>query len=302
MKEFLAKFALFISLICSISIGIIIISDLAVKSREQKNLKISDDIDMVFAGDSNVECAVNDSLIANSINIAQSGEAYLYSYVKIKSLLEHNSQINTVFLGLSENNLLKEIELRWLFSDEFVIEKIGLYSYLMDHEEKLLIAKNNPKAYWKGLLESVRKNIKLLRKSFSREEASDRIENFGGFEYLVRDKLNEGMQMVSTEEQYVELERGHIQEKYLRMISDLCFMKSVNLIFINTPKHNYYIKHINQKARQDWLSFIDSLPRDSLIDLSGFALSDSCYGDLQHVNYKGAKIFSEYLNRNLKAY
>ena len=290
---------LFSLLISSITAGLIVTADAAIKQRKSQILHINNNTYIVFAGDSNVECAVNDSIIEHSINIAQSGEAYLYSYVKIKALLEHNNQINTIFLGLSENNLLKETEERWLFRDEFVIEKIGLYSYLMDPEEKLLIAKNNPKAFYNGLIESVRGNLKILRKSFSRAEANDRLESFGGFEYLTRDKLNEAKQMVSPEEQYVEHEIGHIQEEYLRKISDLCYEKSVNLVFINTPKHYYYSMYINKKARQDWLSFTSSLPMDSLIDLSTFTLPDSCFGDLQHLNYKGANIFSEYLNREI---
>ena len=77
MKDFLLKVAMFIILIGSITVGLILLSDFAVKKRKPELLHISNQIDMVFSGDLHVECSVNDFVFANSLNIAQSGEAYL---------------------------------------------------------------------------------------------------------------------------------------------------------------------------------------------------------------------------------
>ena len=101
MKKFLIRLILFALIIASFITGLIIVSDFAIKQRKHILLKLSNDTDIVFAGNSTVECAVDDKLIAGSVNIAQSGEAYLYSYVKIKALSEVNKQIKTVFLGFS---------------------------------------------------------------------------------------------------------------------------------------------------------------------------------------------------------
>jgi hypothetical protein len=38
------------------------------------------------------------------------------------------------------------------------------------------------------------------------------------------------------------------------------------------------------------------------MNYSTLELPDSCYADIAHLNYKGAKIFSEKLNRDLKSY
>ncbi|MGD0754423.1 MAG: hypothetical protein ABR927_05110 [Bacteroidales bacterium] len=294
MKSFLINLTLFILLIGSFAAGLSLLSDCAVKQRERKLLKINKNINKVFAGDSNIECAINDSLIENSINIAQSGEAYMYSYNKIKSLVKYNSQINTIFIGFSLWDLLKFTEDRWLFSDEFVIEEITNYNYLLNYSDKSILIKKNPVAYIRGLMKSIFSNLKVFIKSFYLKDFNGRLINFGGFENSGRDKLQEDIKMNLFKEQVFE--EGLLQIEYLKKISQLCQQKSIKLVLLNTPKHLYYNTNIKEAIRQNWLSVRNSLSRDSLLDLSTFILPDSCFGDLTHLNFKGAKIFSKYLN------
>jgi hypothetical protein len=37
------------------------------------------------------------------------------------------------------------------------------------------------------------------------------------------------------------------------------------------------------------------------MDYSTFQLPDSCYGDVTHLNYRGARIFSQYLQERFSA-
>lgn len=297
MKRFLVRSAFFIILVSLFLSVSYFLADFLIKQREQKLLKIKDDIKIVFAGDSNVECAVNDSLISNSINIAQSGEAYLYTYVKLKSLLEYNDQINTVFLGFSFVDLIKDTEERWLFRDDFVIEKIKTYNYLLNNSEKFLIIKNNPKAYLTGTKESIISNFFSFLKSYTSEVPKGKILNFGGYERVVLDKLQEDIKLNAFSEQNIEM--GLLQEKYLKIISFLCQQKSIKLILINTPKHQYYSTRFNKGIKNNWFLVRNSLSQDSLLDLSSLSMPDSCFYDMDHLNYKGAKIFSDYLNNIL---
>ena len=299
MKRFLINLLFFLILTGFSAVGLVLLSNFAINQKVNQILTISDNVKMIFAGDSNIECAINDSLIANSINIAQSGEAYLYSYVKIKSLLEHNDQISTIFIGFSFGELLKGVEENWLFSDEFVIEKIKLYNYLLSSSEKSLLIRKNPIAYVEGLLQSIFSNFQTFMKSFSLAESNKRIINFGGYQYLVRDKLQEDIKIHSFTEQVPK--KGLFQEKYLKMISNLCKQKSIKLVLLQTPKSKYYTANVYVGIKNNWLSVRNSLSQDSLLDLSRLILPDSCYGDLSHLNYKGAKIFSEYLNKKLNS-
>lgn len=296
MKCFFKSVALFVLLIVSIIATLILLSDYAVSSRKQSLLKLDDNIKIVFSGDSHVECSVNDELIDNSINIAQSGEAYLYSYAKIKSLLECNDQINTVLIGFSYGDLLKDKEINWLFSKMSVTEFIKNYNYILSSPDKSLIFKHNPKAYIKGLAKSVFPNFTAFIRSLSPEESGNsRLTNYGGYLYLVRDKLQEDIEMIDTYRKE-PLVVSHVQEHYLMLLSQLCRQKSVRLILLNTPKFPLYNENINQEIRQNWIFFREKLQGDSLLDFSDMVLPDSCYGDMTHLNYRGAESFSLNLN------
>jgi hypothetical protein len=297
MQQFLIKTILFIILVISITTGIYLLSDFSLKQRKQNLLKIGDDINIIFAGDSNVEGAVNDSLISNSMNIAQSGEAYLYTYVKLRNLLEYNSQISTIYLGFSFQDLLKSTEERWLFQDQFVIEKIKYYNYLLGNPEKTMIIKHNLISFLRGSVESILNNFMVLLKSYSSEGLNRKIINFGGYEYIEKYKLQEDIKLNSFSEH--RFEKGSIQEMYLKMISQLCRQKSIRLVLFDTPKHKYFATRFDKETKNYWLSLHKSLPQDSLLDLSMFILPDSCFYDMDHLNCKGAVIFSRYLNEKL---
>lgn len=297
MKKFLIKLTLFALIIAAFITGLVVVSDFTIKQRKDILLRLSNDIDIVFAGNSTVECAVDDNLISSSVNIAQSGEAYLYSYSKIKALIEVNEQIKTLFLGFSYGDLLIDKEESWLFSDEFIIEKVQYYNYMLDAPEKDLIMSKNPKAYFKGLTKSVFNSLISISKSYSHSTSDRKLTNFGGYKYLVRDRLEADPGVDLKNETAVE--KSYQQEKYLKMISELCREHSINLVLFNTPKHRSYNENVDEGIIQIWNDTRNSLGRDSLLDLSTYELPDSCFGDMSHLNYRGARVFSKYLNEIL---
>jgi hypothetical protein len=166
MKTILLKLLLFAIVIGSMIAGLILSSDYLINKRKYYFLKTRPDTYFVFAGNSTVECAVDDRLISHSINIAQSGEAYLYSYVKIKALLENNENIRNVFISYSYGDLLFEKEETWLFSDYFMVEKVQHYNYILGRREKCFLVENNPDAYIRGVVKSIVKSYETVLKSF----------------------------------------------------------------------------------------------------------------------------------------
>jgi hypothetical protein len=294
MKRFISRVSIFIILFVSFVGSLYILSDIYLNQRKQYFLKLNSNVRMIFAGDSNVECAINDSIILNSTNIAESGEAYLYTYSKLKALFDYNNQINTVFLGFSFSDIEKGTEDRWLFDNGSIIEKNKSYNYLLDYPERALILKGNPKSYIQGIRDYTMANIIAILKSYRPNKNID----FGGYKYLIRDKLQENIKRYNSSKDYA-FQEGKYQVKYLRMISELCHQKSVKLILFNAPKHKYYTSTINPDLKKRWISIRNSLENDSLLDISSISLPDSCYGDLTHLNYKGAKIISKYLNEKI---
>jgi len=298
MRHFIINIFIFCGLIVVIAVGLVMLSDICIKSGESKLLKLKENISVVFSGDSNVECSVNDNLVSNSINIAESGEAYFYSYAKIRALLENNSQIKKVFLSYSPGKLSKYIERRWLFSEEFIIEKVRNYNYVLGNSEKTILLKNSSKAYIQGLFQSVLYNFTGFIKSTRLLEPDERLYEFGGYKFLERNKLKEDIERQGIYDPDADLQDqpGKFQEEYLKMISDLCKKMSVELILLDTPKYQYIPDSEKNNSEVSLPVKFDFVPSDSILDLSRLILPDSCFADITHLNYKGAKIFSEYLN------
>jgi len=297
MKIILLKLLLFAIIIASMVTGLILSSDYMINKRKDYFLKTRPDTFFVFAGNSTVECAVDDRLIGHSVNIAQAGEAYLYSYAKIKALLENNENIRTVFISYSYADLLIEKEETWLYSDYFMVEKVQYYNYILGRPEKCFLVKSNPDAYFRGVVKSIVKSCETVLKSFGTTGQTNSIPNYGGYKRLERDKLDIDPGNVPGEEEIV-LQSVH-QIRYLKIISDLCHQSSVNLVLFNPPKHKSYNENVSPGVKQLWLEVRQSLSTDSLLDLSGFQMPDSCYGDLSHVNFRGARLFSRHLNEIL---
>lgn len=298
MKTFLLKFFLFLVISITLITGMIFMSDLLINKNKERLIRVRPGTSLAFAGNSTVECSVNDRLIDHSINIAQAGEAYLYSYAKIKALLEGNPDIRYVFISYSYADLLIEKEETWLLSDYFMAEKVKNYHYLLDMEERVFLVKSNPKAYLNGVTKSVIKSLETVAKRFATKGSGNSIPSFGGYKHLGRDKLflDPGSETGGDE----NIQQSSYQIRYLRMISELCKQHSVKLILFNPPKHRSYNETLNPAVRQLWLDVRNSLPSDSLLDLSGFMMPDSCFGDLSHLNYRGARVFSQHLNEILQ--
>jgi hypothetical protein len=299
MKIILLKLLLFAMIIASMVTGLILSSDYMINKRKDYFLKTRPDTFFVFAGNSTVECAVDDRLIGHSVNIAQAGEAYLYSYAKIKALLENNDNIRTVFISYSYADLLIEKEETWLLSDYFMVEKVQHYNYILETPERCFLVENNPYAYFKGVVKSIVKSYETVLKSFGTTGNTNSIPNYGGYKHLERDKLEVDPGIVPEEEEIV-LQSVH-QIKYLRIISELCHQRSVNLVLLNPPKYKSYNENVSPGIKHLWLEVHQSLSTDSLLDLSGFLMPDSCYGDQSHVNFRGARLFSIHMNEILNS-
>jgi hypothetical protein len=177
-----------------------------------------------------------------------------------------------------------------------VIDKIGSYNYLMNIGEKSVIFKVMPKDYFKGMMKSVFSNLKTFLKSYRNTEGA--IQNFGGYQYSTRDKLQEELRNQKPEEDKPHLQ-GKVQTEYLFKISELCKQKSVKLVLFNTPKHKSYFLNVPKDVEETWLSVRNSLAADSLMDFSALSYPDSCFGDVTHMNYIGARLFSEHLGKKL---
>ena len=130
----------------------------------------------------------------------------------------------------------------------------------------------NPQAYFKGLTKSVFNNMVSISKSYNQTSSANKLTNFGGYKYLVRDRLEADPGEDFKNE--TAISKSYQQEKYLKMISELCREHSISLVLFNTPKHRSYYENVEEEILKIWYDTRNSLDRDSLLDLSTYALPE----------------------------
>jgi hypothetical protein len=81
-------------------------------------------------------------------------------------------------------------------------------------------------------------------------------------------------------------------------IAELCAQKNVALILFNSPTYNAK-KYGNLESLNKF--YAAYLAGTKYLDYSNFILPDYGYADIGHLNFKGAEIFSNYLEDNYEA-
>ncbi|MBN2663206.1 MAG: hypothetical protein JXR68_06115 [Bacteroidales bacterium] len=135
---------------------------------------------------------------------------------------------------------------------------------------------------------ALKKNPFLFFDKFNVEDI-----NIGGFKYSTRNKIKEAKEKIITD---TIKDMSVIQQIYLDKIKDYCFINNIKLYFVVTPLHECY-KKISETT-------FDSLMKTKysdieILDYSAFFNNDSVFSDLEHLNYKGAKILTTYFIKEL---
>ena len=283
MKRFLLNTLIFIVITatCLAILGLIICS-----TRSQ-SFRLPNNENIVFLGNSHIECAVNDSIVKNSFNFARSNDYTEQIYIKLKLLKRYNSQIDTVIIGY--DNVLLSQDL-----DKPVLGIISPYYYdqytINDITE---IIKQSSFKYVSSHFYEPFDSIKVgnvLPSLWGEKININNINNLGGYEYLARDKLQSHIELEQSS-QIRNLKFDNLSIYFLDKTLKFCEQYDITPIFLFTPHHksskldiHTYINYYNK-----------NLKHIKYYDFREMELDDSCFGDKNHLNYKGARIFSEYL-------
>lgn len=290
MKLFVKKILFAIS----IFILLLIIFSAATFSIVNKNssfsLPQSDTI--LVIGHSHPQTAFNDSLIPGLRNLSQSSESYFYSFQKIKKVLEQNTHIKTIFLEYTNNYLWERMD-RWIWDDKRINIMYPRYAPFMSIKENVLLASKNLPGYFKSLSVALKKHFtKIIEQNYKFSE------EYGGYWNLKMNKvdslLNE-KQNNSMKEKTGNFSKYNIE--YLKKIIALCNKKDVKIYLIRSPLHNQYEGFFNEKLFFTILN--NKLPDIEFLDFSKFPLMNEEFGDLGHVNYKGALVFTKWFKSSL---
>lgn len=283
MKRFLLNTLIFIVITatCLAILGLIICY-----TRSQ-SFRLPNNENIVFLGNSHMECAVNDTIVKNSFNFARSNDYTEQVYIKLKLLKRYNSQIDTVIIGYDNVLLSQDLDKPVLgiispyYYDQYTINDIteiikqSSFKYVSSHFyepfDSIKIGKVLPTLWGENI------NIKNINK-------------LGGYEYLVRDKLQKHIEL----EQYSQIRNlkfDNLSIYFLDKTLKFCDQNDITPIFLFTPHHKSSKLDIHTYKNY----YNRNLKHIKYYDLREMELDDSCFGDKNHLNYKGARIFSEYL-------
>ena len=290
MKRFLKRLLLFVVPMLLMVIGVSFVSKYLVNNKPVFQLPKS--IHSLILGHSQPECAFNDSLISNVKNMAQGGEAYFYTYQKIKKLLPENPQIKTLYVSFSNNQIEPRMD-EWTYDDEHVGNYFPKYAAQLDGEDYTLLLQHNYKAVLSGELKALKNNLTFLAKG---ENDFLKNNNWGGYLRLKRNKLDSIIKVnfINTIKKEFSNSVSTINVSYLEKIVEFCQQKNVKVIFYRTPIHpilfNEYDEQKFQHLRKQKFAQIPFL------DFHDFKLAPDEMGDFDHLNYKGARKFSIYFD------
>lgn len=290
MIRFLKRIALFVFPLLFLVVSVAFVSKKMINIRTVFTLPST--TENLLVGHSQAECALNDSLILGSKNLAQGGEAYFYTYQKLRKLLPENPQVQTVYLSFSNNQIEKKMD-EWTYDDQHLSNYFPKYSGQMDAKDYQLLMQHNLKKVLAGELKALKNNLTFILKN--KKSYLDN-NNWGGYLYLKRNKIDsllKGNYNAFLKEE-TSSEISEINLNYLKKIVSLCKESNVKLVFFRTPIHPKLFDSYDEKAFQN----IRTKQFNSIqfLDFHDFKLDNNEYGDFNHLNFKGAATFSQHFN------
>ena len=291
MKRFIVLFLCFCFLYCSIILSVRAYWIHNAPSFLNRNF-INHDIHTVVLGPSNGQDAWNHSIIPCSRNFCDAGDSNGSCYNKLKWICEYNdNQVDTIVLCASFVAFIYKPD---SCLQSYAEERNSILDYKrFYHFFKYKID------YWKTVFTSfpiLYLNLKEFR---------------GGYSYLDRDRLshpkvadriNKVLKQMEKEsldklsEQYFQ-EHYKYQVDYLGEIGKYCREHHKALVILSPPIYKIPDMIDDSGYRQ----LIRSELGDSALiaDYSRFEFPDSTYyGDLEHLNFRGAEYFSKHIAKN----
>lgn len=249
-------------------------------------IKLPQETTILVLGNSHPECAIMDDKIFGLKNFARSAEPLFYTKEKLKWLLKWNPQIKLVCVELSENQLESRMW-DWIWSAESVQRNVAsLFPYL-DFDYHLEAFKVHQLRYAESFFIGMKRSLNGV---FIEEKKNFfSFLNWGGFKSQsgshiaeLRDSLNAS----SRHQENLIPNQDNLDALY--GIQDICTKEKRKLVFIRCPYHPIKSK----KFEAAYSQFFEKNPNFLLLDFSGFEMHDDCYFDEQHLNLKGARIFT----------
>lgn len=314
MKKYIIKISIFVLILFSIICLRARITqhylELAVK---EVNL-IPEDVKILAFGDSHIHSGVNDNLYPMFQNRASSGEGYYYNYIKLRDVLSDKrnniDSIQCIVLAFNSFSFSKRDR-----DSIFVSKKMGQFvrNYRCIHQNK----NNSPSNFGlpidaEYLKKELFTKLNLVdKRNFEGFIKNQSISNIdiasykGGFnehndynKMIVYNKDFLFERYCLNPNQFEQQYQNSIQIKILEMIAQLTFEYRIPLILVNAPCHESFYSVVYEKLEYYNNSVAEELNKKYgviYLDYLRYPMDDSCFYDSDHLNRKGANIFTPIL-------
>jgi hypothetical protein len=314
MKKFLNQVLVFLSVLTAVVVlSAILYGHYKEKYLANANLKFGADVKTLILGDSHAETSFDDNIIPNSRNIAFHAEHYLFTYFKLKRIIEANPKIENVILSYGPHNLSQGADVT-LFSLGRNSRSFARYFMLLDKEG--VDDTYSPTQNWRINYLKWKLNIpfqlklegKLLYKTILNKPVGINDFPFIGKFYASNNHVFIDVNEPINGHYYNKgklLKESELAVKYLFKIIDYCKENNIKLMLVNTPLHQQYRELIPDYFNNVYQKTSSKIETDyqfvKLVDYSKLPISDSAFGDYHHVNSKGAAVVSNRIIDNLES-
>jgi len=298
MKKFIR-----ISLIFTTIVIVVVVSiGLGLRKKIDKGnyYQIDKNKEFIMLGHSHPECAYNDTLIDNFLNLSNSGESYFYTFLKLKKIIPANKHLKIIFIEFTNNVLDKEMD-EWTWGDKYINFRLPKYTSSMTLSDyQLLLFKN-----WRATLNAEPPTLKLYA-DFLLSKSNEIIKknDWGSYVPLERDYLAHDLKRIKEKKDSVlnlQKEESKINIEYLKKCVAICESNNTKLFFVRSPLHTQYVSNNEERLQTIYRENFQKIP---WIDLINFTQDDSHFSDLEHLNYKGSvnysKFFDNFIKRELR--
>lgn len=252
-------------------------------SFQLKDWRIDSGKTIAFMGASHISRDLDLSSSLDAINLAKPSERYMFTFMKLKKLVENNPQIKQIVLQCAPTDLWQHTDDKYFVENE-MSEFVPLF-YPMFTKEDL--------SFFEGYYDDMAKFILqhcLDPRSYFQSTYFHRI----GYGDQDGQMLDDVMDKSKVKPNMIQgTFSNKVNKYYLRKIIDYCKAHNVTLSLIYCPmyKPEYYY---DQKYYYSQLKNFCDVP---FYDYCNWEVPDSCRYDAHHLNRKGAQLFTKELMR-----
>jgi hypothetical protein len=269
-----------------------------------------DQIQILFMGQSDMKYAIIPKVMPyQSYNFADLGENYIGNFLKLKHYIDQMPHLKVVVLGLSLPSF-SSARMNWDERRNFSMSNYFNYGYITPEDFKELC--------------KTKGSIVVRQKISSLSPLLERVQFRFFWRNMKKWIRNQPIQKTVIEDGYVKVSGSAVREGlvpnrvdshfqrgepddfdkdllfYFERILILCHQRGIKVVALMIPMTDYYLKHAEKYITKDVLyEKILKNPKfnpyiyKNLDYLDFYAKDHSLFIDMDHLNHKGATVFSE---------